>query len=272
MLFPALTHALEPLPVNNGYVTDEARILNDSEVTTIQAELAAYEKETSNQIAVVILPSLQGEAIEEVSLQIARRWGIGQQGKDNGILLLIAYEDRQARIEVGYGLEGAVPDVVAKGAIDKDLVPAFRDGQYAIGIQSVISALQKHIGGEFTADRYNKDEGSAFDGVLPLIIFLGIQWLFAVLGRTKSWWLGGVVGGVGGIVLSMLYGWFLSIPVLIVLGLLLDFVISKNYHRRGTNSFFVGGNWGPGGGGSSSGGFGGFGGGGFGGGGASGRW
>ncbi len=267
-----ISHALEPLPVNNGYITDEASIINANDVVILNAELAQYEKETSNQIAVVIIKSLQGEAIEDVALQIARKWGIGQKGKDNGILVLIAYDDRQARIEVGYGLEGAVPDIIAKGIIDKDLIPAFRDGQYKTGIENAIDSLKKHIGGEYTADRYKQEEGSMFDGFLPLILLLGIQWLLAVLGRTKSWWLGGVFGGVGGIVLSILYGWFLSIPFLILLGLALDFFVSQNYHRRGQTSFFAGGNWGPGGSSRSGGGFGGFGGGGFGGGGASGRW
>ena len=265
------------VPPNDGLVTVDVAtgvsVLSEEQRQAIADDLIQYERETSNQIAVVVVQSLQGEAIEEVALEIARGWGIGS-AKDNGILLLFAYDDREVRIEVGYGLEGAVPDIVASGIIRDDMIPLFKDGQYAAGISAGIDALKKHIGGEYTADRYNQ-QTSESTGFYFFIAFVVFQWMLAILGRTSSWWLGGLFGGIAGIVLVMLYSWWLSIPLLILLGLFLDFIVSKAYQRRGSTKWWAGGGWGPGGGfggGRGGGGFGGFGGGGFGGGGASGRW
>lgn len=272
LLLPVTAFAFD-VPPNDGFVTDTVHLLTAEEKSSIESTIADYRSATSNEIAVVILPTLGGEPIEEVSLEIGRKWGVGST-KNNGILLLIAYDDHLVRIDVGYGLEGAVPDLVAKGIIETDIVPAFRDAKYATGISSAIASLQKHIGGEFTAERYA--EPAENFGSLPyffLLLFFALQWILVVLSRTKSWWLGGLWGGIAAVILTAIYGWWLSIPVLVVLGLLLDFLVSRNYQKRGPTSWWAGGGWGPGGSsGSGGGGFGGFGGGSFGGGGASGRW
>lgn len=265
------------VPPNDGLVTVDVAtgvsVMPEEQRQIIADDLMQYERETSNQIAVVIVQSLQSEAIEDVALEIARTWGIGSS-KDNGILILFAYDDRQVRIEVGYGLEGAVPDIVAAGIIRDDMIPQFKNGEYAAGITAGIDALKKHIGGEYTADRYEQTSSDS-TGLYFFIGFIIFQWMLAILGRTSSWWLGGVFGAIAGIVLVILYSWWLSIPVLILLGLFLDFIVSKAFQKRGTTKWWAGGGWGPGGGfggGRGGGGFGGFGGGGFGGGGASGRW
>lgn len=267
------------IPANDGLVTvatrPDVQVITRQQRDRLESELEAYDRETSNQIAVAIVQSLNGEAIEDVGIQIARKWKVGST-KNNGILILFSYDDRQVRFDVGYGLEGAVPDIVAGGIIDTDMIPRFRSGDYFGGFEAAIDSLRKHIGGEYTADRYKSTQSQGFTPYLFFFGFIVFQWLISVLGRTKSWWLGGVLGGVGGIALVAAYGWWLSIPVLILLGLLLDYVVSRNYNRRGSTSWWAGGGWGPGGGfggsGGSGGGFGGFGGGGFGGGGASGRW
>lgn len=272
ILFALPAYAFD-VPPNDGFVTDAAGILSKSEDAALELELQQYKDQTSNEIAVVILPTLGGEAIEDVGLAIARKWTVGSRAKNNGILMVIGYAEHEVRFDVGYGLEGAVPDLVAKGIIDTDIVPAFRRGDYYGGILAAIDSLKKHIGGEYTADRYaSKTESGNFSPAFFFVLFLLFQWLISILGRSKSWWLGGVVGGIGGIALALLYGWWLTIPVLIPLGLFLDFIVSKNYQSRGRTSWWAGGGWGPGGGRGSGGGFGGFGGGGFGGGGASGRW
>lgn len=271
---PLATFAAFALPPNDGFLTDTAGIIPSSDEARIEQALQSYKDTTSNEIAIVILKSLDGYPIEDASLEIGRAWGVGSV-KDNGLLMLVAYEDRQVRIEVGYGLEGAVPDIVAKGIIDTDITPHFREGDYAGGIEAALTALQKHIGNEYTAERYAQTEESS---VVPFGFFVGLiilQWLIAILGRTKSWWMGGIVGGVGGIVLAALFSFWLAIPILVLLGLLLDFIVSRSYHARGNTPWWAGGGWGPGGGGrfgGGGGGFGGFGGGSFGGGGASGRW
>ena len=272
MILPVAAFAEFAVPPNDGFLTDTAGIIGAVEESVIEEKLQTYKDTTSNEIAVVILPSLGGYAIEEAALDIGRKWGVGSV-KNNGLLMLIAYEDREIRIEVGYGLEGVIPDIVAKGIIDTDITPHFRNGDYAGGISAAIDALQKHIGNEYTADRYVEPAESPFGGLGFILIVIGAQWLIAILSRTKSWWLGGVVGGFGGAMLAFLFGWWLAIPVLVPLGLILDFLVSKNYKSRGHTSWWAGGGWGPGGGGSfGGGGFGGFGGGGFGGGGSSGRW
>lgn len=271
MLCVPLAFAFD-IPPNDGFVTDAAGILASGEKQQLDQRLQQYKDSTTNEIAIVTVTSLRGEPIEDIALQIGRKWGVGSS-KDNGILILVSHEDREVRIEVGYGLEGAVPDIVAKGVIDTDIVPHFRDGDYAGGITAALDSLQKHIGGEYTADRYEQSADSFVGPWIFLVFFILLQWMIAILGRTKSWWLGGVIGGIGGFLLSLLFGWWLAIPVLIPLGLLLDFVVSQNYKKRGPTSWWAGGGWGPGGGGMSGGsGFGGFGGGSFGGGGASGRW
>ena len=126
------------------------------------------------------------------------------------------------------------------------------------------------------SDRYKEKKSDVSIGALFFIGLIILQWMIAILGRTKSWWLGGVLGGIGGIVLAVVLSWWLTIPAFILFGLLLDYLVSKNYKARGTTQWWAGGNWGPGsrGGGGGFGGFGGggFGGGSFGGGGASGRW
>lgn len=268
------THAEFIIPANDGFVTDQAGILTQTQKSSLDSILLEYKSKTSNEIAVVILPDLGGHSIEDAGLQIGRQWGIGSKGKNNGILMLVDYAGHNVRFDVGYGLEGAVPDIVAKGIIDTDIVPNFRNGDYATGIAAAIDSLEKHIGGEYSADRYVVKQRSSLPGVVFLVMFLMLQWLLSILGRTKSWWLGGVFGGIGGVGLALFFGWWLTIPILILLGLFLDFVVSKNYRARGSTQWWAGGRFGPGGGfgGSGGGGFGGFGGGGFGGGGASGRW
>jgi uncharacterized protein len=173
-------------------------------------------------------------------------------------------------IATGYGLEGAVPDIVAKGVIEEDMLPSFRDGDFAQGIDLGIGSLKKHIGGEYTAERYT-DPG---DGPWPFLFFFGFvffDFIAAFLGRSKSWWFGGILGGILGVVLTAMYAWWISIPGLVALGLVFDYVLSKSgYNGRGRGG--RGGGFWTGGSGGGGGGFGGFGGGSFGGGGAGGRW
>jgi len=272
MIFPASVGAEFAVPPNDGFLTDTAGIIGAVEESVIEEKLQAYQDTTSNEIAVVILPSLGGYAIEEAALDIGRKWGVGSV-KNNGILMLISYQDREIRIEVGYGLEGVIPDIVAKGIIDTDMTPNFRNGDYAGGVSASIDALMKHIGKEYTADRYVMSDESTFGGFGLIFIAIAFQWLIAILGRTKSWWLGGVVGAFVGAFLAFWFGLWFAIPLFVPLGLALDYLVSRNYKARGSTSWWAGGGWGPGGGGSfGGGGFGGFGGGSFGGGGASGRW
>lgn len=262
------------VPVNDGLVTDEAAILTVDQKETVASVLLQYQKDTSNEIAVLIVKTLDGMTPVDAAVEVGRKWGVGSKEKDNGILMLIAYEDREVFIATGYGLEGAVPDIVASGVVNEDMLPAFREGKYYEGIMAGIDSLKKHIGGEYTADRYKVDEDAPAIAWVFFFLFIVFNWLGAVLARSKSWWLGGIVGGVCGMLLTIWYGWWLSVPVLVVLGLVFDFILSNMPPSRGGRGGRGGGFGGFGGtgGGSSGGGFGGFSGGSFGGGGAGGKW
>lgn len=267
LALPGATSAFE-VPPNDGFYTQAFGVLTQEEEQNVEQILSTYQQETSNEIAILMLESLSGSTIEEAGLETGRQWRVGTEENDNGILIIAALQERELRIEVGYGLEGAVPDITAKGIIDTVIGPKFAEARYAEGLLAGIDALQKHIGGEYEPDRYTKEEGGFWQfGFILLLV--GGNFLAAVLGRTKSWWLGGVIGGVIGIVLTVLYAWWIAIPIFVVVGLVFDFVVSKNPPRRGRGGR---GGFGGGFGGGGGGGFGGFGGGSFGGGGASGRW
>lgn len=266
-------YAAFEIPVNDGLVTDEAAILTVDQKETVASVLLQYQKDTSNEIAVLIVKTLDGMTPADAAVEVGRKWGVGSKEKDNGILMLIAYEDREVFIATGYGLEGAVPDIVAAGVVNEDMLPAFREGKYYEGIMAGIDSLKKHIGGEYTADRYKVDEDAPAIAWVFFLVFIAFNWLGAVFARTKSWWLGGVAGGIGGMLLTIWYGWWLSVPFLVIVGLIFDFIVSNMPQTRGRGGRGGGfGGGGFGGGSSGGGGFGGFGGGSFGGGGAGGKW
>jgi len=272
LLLP-LAYAFE-IPLNDGFVTDTASVLSSSEEQQLEDLLKAYRDETSNEIAILIVPSLQGEVAADIAVEVGREWRVGTAENDNGILMLVSYEDREIFIATGYGLEGAVPDLVAKGIIEEDILPHFREGQYFEGVLAGTESLKKHIGGEYTAERYQHADVSALPWEILLFIgFILFEALAAFFGRSRSWWLGGILGVIAGLVLTFLFTWWLSVPVLALIGLLFDYFASRFYtpaqrRRSGRHRGF----WTGGGRGGSGGGFGGFSGGSFGGGGAGGRW
>jgi uncharacterized protein len=273
LLFASLAlAAYQPPAAPNGYILDEAEILSPETEQNLGMQLALLEQETSTQIAVATVADLQGYPIETASLEIARSWGIGQEEHNNGVLLLIAPNDREARIEVGYGLEGAITDLESSMILDEMFVH-FADGDFNTGVTAGVTYLEQLARGEeFTLTvAATSDEMTIADVILGFIFLFGM--FFTWMASSKSWWLGGVLGGIGGLVI---FGW-LGLAIGIPLGLVLDFYLSKKFYKkfeaaRKAGRFRGGGPFGGFGGGSSGGGFGGFGGGGFGGGGASGRW
>jgi len=116
-----------------GRVTDRTGTLNRDQIHALEKKLTAFEKETTNQIAVLLIPSLEGDSLEDYSIRLAEKWKIGQQGRNNGVILLIVKNDRKLRIEVGYGLEGALPDALAGTIIRNEISPRFREGQFYQG-------------------------------------------------------------------------------------------------------------------------------------------
>lgn len=233
--FAQIDKVIPSRPSSFYAIADGTNTLTNEQIEALNQKLTQYKDSTTNEIAVVIIPTTGDYGVEEVGLEILRRWGVGTKDKNNGIVLLIAKDDKKIRIEVGYGLEGAVPDIIAKSIIDNDLTPNFRAGNYYRGIDEAIDDIMKAAAGEYKAPAgYNRSgkRGIGFGSIFFILIILFI--LFSGGGRGRG-------GGFGA-------GW------------LIGSMMSGGLGRSG-------GGWSGGGGG-----FGGFGGGSGGGGGASGGW
>jgi uncharacterized protein len=144
---------IPPKPVPPRLVNDFTRTLTPEQIQALEQKLVAYDDSTSNQVAVVIIGTTGDYPIEEVALGIIRNWGVGGKEHSNGIVLLVAKDDHKIRIEVGYGLEGAIPDITAKSIIDNDLTPNFRKEDYYRGLDDATDDIIKAAAGEYTAPK-----------------------------------------------------------------------------------------------------------------------
>lgn len=257
-----------------GFVNDFVGLFTIDQRVALEAKLQEFAQLSSNEISVATIRNLGGDTIENFAEQLFQELGIGKKKEDNGILLLIAKDDRRIRIETGYGLEGALTDAQSFAIIDRIIKPAFQAGNFYVGIDGAIDAIIAATKGEYVAPQERSmSRGVVAPQLLQLLILLGFIWISKILGKSESWWEGGVIGGVIGIIVGLLQGFLYSgiiaMGILIPLGLLFDFFVSRSYaaHRSHGHWWFGGhgGGWGGGG-------FGGFGGGSSGGGGASGRW
>lgn len=141
----------EELPALMGRVNDYAGMLSPATAQQLEQKLTQFEQETGNQVVLLTLPTLHGNTIEQVALRVAETWKLGQQGKDNGVLLLLARQERKIRIEVGTGLQGALPDITAGQIIRNVIAPKLRSGGYDAGISAGLSAIIEATKGEFSA-------------------------------------------------------------------------------------------------------------------------
>jgi len=266
------------LPLQSS-VTDLTGTLSTSEAAQLEQKLAAFEAKKGSQIAVLIIPTTQPETIEQYSMRVAEAWKLGRKGVDDGALLVIAKDDRTLRIEVGYGLEGALPDAMAKRIVDEIIVPKLRQGDFAGGINVGIERMMAVIAGEALPPpqvRHGSSEsagmGAVLDNIIP--IFIGLIVLGKILQSLVGRFIAAAVMSAG----AGFIGWvvFSSVILAIIIALLAFFVSlfgnAGGGITTGGRSGWPGGGFGGGrGGGFGGGGFSG-GGGGFGGGGASGRW
>jgi uncharacterized protein len=274
LLLATPVRAQQPVPALTARVIDLTATLGADRIAALDARLAAFESRTGSQIAVLLVPSTQPESIEQYALRVAEAWQLGRDGIDDGLLLLIAKEDRTLRIEVGYGLEGAVPDALANRIIDERIVPRFYRDDFAGGISDGVDALVGLVEGEALPPPAATAPAAPRDGAgaLPFVMFAAFvlaPFFRRVLGRLLgAATLAGLAGAIawaaaGVLALSAVVGLVVFLIVLLGVG--------------GPGRWSSGGiPWGRGGmgGGFRGGGFGGFrgGGGSFGGGGASGRW
>lgn len=148
---PAWGQSTPDFPELTGRVVDQAGMLSGEDEAGLTRMLAAHEEATTNQLVVVTLPDLQGYPIEDFGYQLGRHWGIGQEGDDNGALLIVAEEERAIRIEVGYGLEGQLTDAASSTIISRIITPAFRQGEFSQGIVAGAGAMIQVLGGESLA-------------------------------------------------------------------------------------------------------------------------
>jgi uncharacterized protein len=192
VLLVALTvHATE-VPYLAGRVNDVAGILSNSTHAELESLLKTHEDSTSNQVAVLIIPGLEGESLEEFSIKVAETWKLGQKGKDNGVLLLVARDDRKVRIEVGRGLEGDLTDQTSGMIIRHEIVPRFRDGDYDAGVRAGVIAILSAIKGSYAPEA---DEGLGEMGgrIVAFLIFIVVVGLFTIIALVSkgfaSWFL-----------------------------------------------------------------------------------
>ncbi|MBX3694153.1 MAG: YgcG family protein [Steroidobacteraceae bacterium] len=277
----AQAQAEQAIPPLTARVTDTTGTLTDAQRSALEAKLEAFEREKGAQVAVLVVSTTQPEAIEQYSIRVVDAWKLGRAQPDDGVLLLVAKDDRQLRIEVGYGLEGALPDAIASRIIRETITPRFREGDYYGGIDAGLDRILGVIRGEALPPPDERWQGgdvaSRSLDLLPVLLFAVLFFsgiLRAVFGRGLGSLLTG--GAVGGIVYLVLATLGVSIAAGLgawLLSLLLAALGGGGWSSGPRHGGWGGGGWGGGlgGGGFGGGGFRG-GGGGFGGGGASGRW
>jgi len=273
LLFPpAYTAAEIAVPPLKARVTDLTATLTSDQRAALEQKLAALEARKGSQVAVLLVPTTQPETVEQYAIRVFDQWKLGRKGMDDGVLLLVAKNDRKLRIEVGYGLEGAIPDAIAKRVMDEDIVPLFKQGNFYGGISAGTDRVSKLIEGESmpppmrtTAPGSGWSTETFFIGFI--ILAMASQLLHSLLGRFLGAGVAGIAAGIVGYVLAGLTAAVIIGFIAFVISL---FIGATGRHGSGWSS---GGDWSSGGGSWSSGG-GGFSGGGgsSGGGGASGSW
>lgn len=240
-------------PTPPRLVNDFTGILSKAQISNLEAKLVRFNDTTSNQITVVIVKSLNGQDKAMFAYEIGEKWKVGQKKFDNGIVVLVkpkfnARDKGQAFVAVGYGLEPAIPDAIAKRIVENEMIPEFKNGNYYYGINNATNVLMQFAAGEINADDYNRSSNAkGIFALLPFLIIFLVIFLIRVSNRSRS------IGAHGsGSLWTALF---------------LGSMLGNNSHSGSWNNFSGGGS-GFGGGGS----FGGFGGGSFGGGGAGGSW
>ena len=263
LLFFTTIRAQVEIPELSHRVTDLTATLSSQQTTALENRLAAFETKKGSQIAVLIVPTTQPEDIAQFSIRVAEAWKIGRKNIDDGVILIVAKEDRKLRLEVGYGLEGAIPDAIAKRVIAETITPFFKKGDYAGGIEAGVTQLMQLIEGESLPESDNEPSAQMNEGAFMFILLGGLIAGFilsVMMGRV----MGGMLAGLGtGALVALFFG--LSFAVVLI-GLMVFFIVGVRH--RGGGGWSSGGGFGGGSGGS----WGGGGGGSFGGGGASGSW
>ena len=260
---------LVAIPPLKALATDLTGTLSQQELAKLDAKLKAFEQKKGSQIALLIVPTVQPEDIAQYSIRVADAWKLGREKVDDGVLILIAKDDRKMRIEVGYGLEGPIPDLTAKRVISEFISPKLKQGDFYGGLDAGIDKLIGLVDGEaLPAPTSKASSGRAIENLLPILLFGGLisgLFLRSVFGTFFGSAInGGLLGGVVALLGVALGGAAIFAFV--------AFIVTMMMGNSGGIGGIPGGGYGGGGFGGGSGSWGGGGGGGFGGGGASGDW
>lgn len=198
----ALNANAQEIPTPNGFVSDQAGVISASQEQILENTLAQYETETSNEIAILTLQSLEDGSIEDFAVRVFEEWRIGKEGQDNGALILLSVDDRETRIEVGYGLEGVLTDGATRLILERSVSPYFAVGNYDQGFSEGVNAVILEIGDEFSGDAIQNTGSEEFQlpswvtiAIIAFIIFS----LVTGKGRGFAWFLLSIItGGRGG--------------------------------------------------------------------------
>jgi len=286
MMLPAgsIPVSAQNFPNLTGYVNDDAGLLSQQAKAELESKLAQLEKDTTAQVFVATIKSLEGDSIEDYANRLFEQWKIGQKDKNNGVLFLVALDDRKMRIEVGYGLEPVITDGRAGRIRDEDVLPLFKNNDYEGGIKAGVASIEKYVrDGTPPAPLEENPVKSMFGDFVFAFFILSIItiYLSGFMARSKSVWMGGIWGAIAGVIMGLSIGGIAALIVMPLifagLGLGTDSLLSRNYQKlkeagKSTDWHKTGGGFWGGFGGGSGGGFGGGGGGMSGGGGASGGW
>jgi uncharacterized protein len=172
------------VPPLRGHVNDYANMLSPSTLHSLEYLLTEFEKNESTQIVILTIPSLQGAVLEEFSIKVAEKWKIGQKKLDNGVIFLVSKNDRKMRIEVGYGLEGKLTDLLAGRIIDNDIKPFFKKGDYDAGISAGAHAIIRAVKGEYSAAAPAQEEKQDFwmgTAIIAISVFGGMGLIIIII-------------------------------------------------------------------------------------------
>ncbi|MBI3954928.1 TPM domain-containing protein, partial [Candidatus Gottesmanbacteria bacterium] len=239
-------------PSSTGFVNDFAGLYSSEFKSQMESDLTAFEKQTGNEISVVTVKSLEGMDIESYAVSLFEKWKIGKKGKDNGLLLLIAKDDRKIKIEVGYGLEPYITDGRAGEIIRNQMTSEFKNENYEGGTFNAVNQIKLYISSQdvapkTTSNASNNSEDSFWLVVAGLfILYSFITYAASYLGRTKEIWpgalIGALFGGIGGLLLKSILIVISGVVFMGFIGLFFDWILSRNYQvrkRRGLPTDFI---------------------------------
>ncbi len=259
LLFAGIAAALVAIPPLKSRVTDLTGTLNAQQRGALEQTLAEFEARKGAQIAVLIVPTTQPETVDQYAVRVEESWKLGRKGVDDSVLFLISKEDRQLRLEVGYGLEGALPDAAAKRIIEEDITPRFKQGDFYGGIRAGVDRMMRTIEGEpLPPPRRSQPQLDgdylhwAFFALLALLALRTI--LNAIFGRAVG---AGLSGGIAGFVAWLVVGSLAAALIVGVVAFVFGLIGPGGFRYRGGGGGWPGGGWGGWGGGMGGGGMGG---------------